>query len=489
MEKTLIKSVYFEKLKGLTEVNIKFKKPLTAIMGVNGSGKTTVIHALACIYRPDGQGENHKFPEFFVPNTDALWMGSRFHVINEIEKNGIREILPSRIYSKTFDRWNPRYDDRPKRNVYYIGIDSCLPEIEKKTETTRIKYTSRNRDDRSSRKVLRYAAYILNKDYDQLIDNEYHAKHFLGVHTQSGLKYSSLSMGTGEQRTIKILEKMFAAEPYSLILIDEIDLLLHVCALKRLVEKLYEIATEKHLQVVFTTHSLEILKLKEYVGLQYIELIKKADSSKKILVYDEPNCDIIQNLTGSCDRPIQIYVEDDFSQAIVKTVVRDKKMSSKVSILKFGSAMNAFTLAASKVMCEECLDNVLLVLDGDVCKSFEEKKTQMKKVYSGTEEGIDEKRGHAIDCITQYNLPDGLKPEEFMYNLLISCHEDDEIVKEAFKLEMVDDSHRLISIIGENLQENIETLVAHIVSLIKESDQWKDYIRPISDWLDEHKEV
>ena len=151
--------------------------------------------------------------------------------------------------------------------------------------------------------------------------------------------------------------------------------------------------------------------------------------------------------------------------------------------------MNAFTLAASKVMCEECLDNVLLVLDGDVCKSFEEKKTQMKKVYSGTEEGIDEKRGHAIDCITQYNLPDGLKPEEFMYNLLISCHEDDEIVKEAFKLEMVDDSHRLISIIGENLQENIETLVAHIVSLIKESDQWKDYIRPISDWLDEHKEV
>lgn len=489
MEKTLIKSVYFEKLKGLTDVKIEFKKPLTAVMGINGSGKTTVIHALACIYSPDGKGENHRFPEFFVPNTDALWEGSKFHVVNEVEKNRSREILPSRTYSKAYDRWSPRYNDRPKRNVYYIGIDSCLPEIEKKTETTRIKYTSSNRDDRISLKVLSYAAYILNKDYDQLIDNKYHSKHFLGVHTQSGLKYSSLSMGTGEQRTIKILEKMLLAEPYSLILIDEIDLLLHVCALKRLVKKLYEIAEEKHIQVVFTTHSLEILKLEQYVGLQYIELVKKTDSSKKMFVYSTPTCDIVQNLTGSCTRPIQICVEDDFSQAIVKTIVRDKKMSTKVSISKFGSASNAFTLVAGKSMCNERLNNLLLVLDGDVYNSFEEKETQMKKVYSGTEENIEEKRRNAINCITQYNLPEGLKPEEFMYNLLICSDENDEIVKEALKLGTEDDKHKLISKIGENLQENIETLVARIVPLIREFDQWKNYIKPVSDWLNEHSEV
>ena len=64
MEKIQIKSVFFKKLKGLNNVKIEFTKPLTAIMGVNGSGKTTVIHALACIYQPDGNGENHKFPEF-----------------------------------------------------------------------------------------------------------------------------------------------------------------------------------------------------------------------------------------------------------------------------------------------------------------------------------------------------------------------------------------------------------------------------------------
>ena len=56
------------------------------------------------------------------------------------------------------------------------------------------------------------------------MDNLFQRKHLTGVQLRSGLKYSSLSMGTGEQRTIKILDCVLKAEPYSLILIDEIDL-------------------------------------------------------------------------------------------------------------------------------------------------------------------------------------------------------------------------------------------------------------------------
>ena len=76
MDKIKTEYIKVSYLKGLRDVTIRFEKPLTAIMGVNGAGKTTVIHALACAYQPDGQGENHRFPDFFVPNTDALWNGS-----------------------------------------------------------------------------------------------------------------------------------------------------------------------------------------------------------------------------------------------------------------------------------------------------------------------------------------------------------------------------------------------------------------------------
>lgn len=176
MEKQILKSVYFKQLKCLNDVTIFFSDTLTAIMGVNGSGKTTVIHALACVYQPDdgGKGEKHKFPEFFVPNTDSLWQGSELYVVNETEgRNGQRVILPSRRYGKDIDRWSPRYENRPKRNVYYIGIDTCLPEIEKSTATSRILYSSEKKNGRLAENILRDAAYILNKSYQELLDNVY----------------------------------------------------------------------------------------------------------------------------------------------------------------------------------------------------------------------------------------------------------------------------------------------------------------------------
>lgn len=61
MEKRILKSVYFKKLKGLHDIKIEFSETLTAIMGVNGIGKTTVIHALACIYQPDGNSVYNTF--------------------------------------------------------------------------------------------------------------------------------------------------------------------------------------------------------------------------------------------------------------------------------------------------------------------------------------------------------------------------------------------------------------------------------------------
>ena len=484
MEKIQIKSVFFKKLKGLNNVKIEFTKPLTAIMGVNGSGKTTVIHALACIYQPDGNGENHKFPEFFIPNTDASWQGSEFTVVNEVEgRNKNRIIAPSKKYEKAFDRWNPRYDSRPKRNVYYIGIDSCMPEIEKSTATSRIGYSSNDRTDRISKKAVEIAAYILNKDYDVLVDNKYRKKHFLGVSTKSGLKYSSLSMGTGEQRTIKIIEKVLNAEPYSLILIDEIDLLLHVCALRRLIEKLNCLARDKHLQIVFTTHSLEMLDLKDCICLQYIDIQRKSDGTSNMLIYSSPNSDIIRNLTGQISKPINICVEDVYSQAIVKTLLRKYSISAKASIIKYGSATNAFSLIAGQHMSGTNLTNWLVILDGDKYTTADEKETQMKKAYSGTENDIEQRRSEALTCISQYKLPDNTAPEEFLYSLLIKCESDNEIVRTALSINAANDTHHLISHIKEQLQENMDTLISQIVSMVEHTEEWKVYISPVEDWI------
>lgn len=482
MEKYVLKSVYFKNLKGLTDVNIVFSDTLTAIMGVNGSGKTTVIHALSCLYQPDGKGENHRFPEFFIPNTDALWQGSEFYAVNENENSeGKRIILPSRRYSKDFDRWCPRYDDRPKRNVYYIGIDTCLPDIEKKTTTSRIAYKSTYLTDRQSSKSVELSAYILNKDYKQLIDNTYNKKHFTGVELKNGLKYSSLSMGSGEQRVIKIINSILSAEPYSLILIDEIDLLLHVSALRRLVEKVYELAKSKHIQVIFTTHSLEMTSLSHYVSIQYISNYGEGQQS---LVFDTITSDLIYSLTGQSKKTHHIFVEDVLAKCLVCEIIRKQRKSSMVDVVTFGAATNAFTIASSIVIQNDSIDNKLIVLDGDEYTTTEDKINQINKKLSGTENGAEMKRTEALKMIIDFNLPANTPPEYFLHQTILRCFPPEtEIYIAANEIKAVSDSHEWICKIIEKLDLEESRIIHEIFENAENDQEFQLYISPIYTWI------
>lgn len=489
MENYKLMSVFFKNLKGLKDAQFVFEKPLTAIMGVNGSGKTTVIHALACAYQPPegGKGENHRFSDFFVPNTDALWQGSEFYVVNEKIERDRTTILPSRKYGKAFDRWSPRYGDRPKRNIYYIGIDSCLPEIEKSNTQNRIIYSSRRKEDRLSQKVIRDAAAILNKNYQSLMENTFQNKHFNGVEWDSGLKYSSLSMGTGEQRTIKILEKILNAEPYSLILIDEIDLLLHVSSLKRLIRRLDEIARDKHLQIVFTTHALEMVDLTQYVGIQYISnisLSEEQEALEKTVVYNTINSDLVYSLTGSCERPLKLYVEDELAKAIVKKVLRTLNISGKADVIKYGAMENAFTVAAAKVLEGQDCTNTLILLDGEKYHTLDEKLVPIQKRFSGTESDIEEKWNQAASMISMFNLPNDTAPEKFFHDLVLENGDAaNELVVAAAEIQAVHDTHEWLYNIQTKLNDTESNVVRDIIDMASNSAQWNDYIRPVVEWL------
>lgn len=94
-QKITIEKIYFKELKALSKVMISISPTLTAIMGVNGVGKTTVIHALACMFQPNDEGENYKFPDFFTPSSDSLWANSELTLYYKSETGNIE-----RKYSK-----------------------------------------------------------------------------------------------------------------------------------------------------------------------------------------------------------------------------------------------------------------------------------------------------------------------------------------------------------------------------------------------------
>ena len=118
----------------MTDASFEFKAPgLTAIMGVNGIGKSTVLHALACAFKTaDALFLNYKFTQFFPPNPDASWKDSNFkieYVVMQNKQHG--EQTAEKEYGKWSDKWSPRYESRPAREVYYLGIETCVPDIEK----------------------------------------------------------------------------------------------------------------------------------------------------------------------------------------------------------------------------------------------------------------------------------------------------------------------------------------------------------------------
>ena len=462
---------------GINNLSLKFEKNLVALMGVNGSGKSTILHAIACTYSRYEKGEDYKFSYFFTPNPDASWKDSCFTVVNHDENEG--KDIP-RKYEKKGYRW-ARYSARPLRDVFFMGISSCIPEIEVEKKTSFINYVSNSEKSKLAEKVIKDASYILNKDYEELMSHATGKKKYIGVHTKGGIVYSALSMGAGEQRVIKILQTVHNAHQYSLILIDEIDLLLHVDAFRKLIIRLSEIAQDRKLQIIFTTHSMEMHGLNKYADIRYIE-----QQDNKMLVYDSIKPDLLFKLSGEMIRQYSVYVEDKLAAAIVCEIAMELKIRRHINIIIFGSIENAFTVAAGKVLDGEDISKILVVTDGDKYVTNEEKEKQLNTILTGTEDGHEEKVNMALSMIRQFKLPPDTKPEEYVHSMLIEMDDSNECVACAKNIIRVRDSHEWI----EKIEEQIggEQVYAQIMRIVSEHEYWENYVGSVREWLMQKRE-
>lgn len=475
------------KLKNLVDVSLDFTdKRLTAIMGVNGSGKSTVLHALACCYKPLSSMErkDYKFIDFFPPNTFAMWNDSNF-TINYSYRNGKDSHENALIKYQKHDRWTPKYARRPERHVIFFGINSCVPDIENDNSKSFIKLNKTQQTDDISNRIKEVCSYILNIPYDDFgICDSPSGKSFLGV-TRSNIGYcTSLSMGAGEQRVFKIIEAVLKCPKYSLILIDEIDLLLHDNALKRFIIQLSKIANTRKLQIIFTTHSILMNELTEFVSIRFIY-----QTNLKTLIKTYISSDSIEQLTGEQDRPLSIYVEDKLSKAIINQVCTEMGCKRFVSIYTFGAAINAFTILGGKELNNELDDNTVVMLDGDVYKTLSERMEQINKVITGSSSEYDKKRQHVINYILQYNLPSDVTPEKYIRDMILkipleTLPENNEYRLAFEATNVVDDDHEYILNVIQRIDIDIDVGFNKIIELASKSNDWENYTLPIKNWLE-----
>ena len=104
----------------------------------------------------------------------------------------------------------------------------------------------------------------------------------------------------------------------------------------------------------------------------------------------------MSRLTGESGKIIEIYVEDQLAEYIVREVVRNNNLLQYTSIHRFGAVRNAFVVAAALDIQGDNSENSLFVLDGDCYRTEEKRLQQMEQLYTGTEKDKKERRQKAL---------------------------------------------------------------------------------------------
>lgn len=480
-------SMKVKSLKNLKNLEIDFQgKNVTAILGPNGNGKSTILHILASAFSPldNGKGENYKFSDFFLPNTDATWNDSCLSITYSYKDSGVPHTVIDREYKKTQVRWTPRYANRFKREIYYIGIDKCVPMIESEKKQSKITYATQALQSSQITSILEKASYILNKRYIQMNSCHTTSKEFIGVEV-ADLKYSALSMSAGEQKVFHILKTVYEADKYSLILVDELDLLLHDLALQKLIEVIVERAESKKLQVIFTTHRESVVERSD-INIRHIY-----NSNGETLCLNETKPDAVARLIGGPIRSVNIFVEDDLSKTIVNHVASKLKLKKHIQVDRFGAALNCFTIASGMFLNDNNLSHYYFVLDGDVYKSDEDKKNEIRKKLVGDDPLMVQLQQATLHSIFQYNLPPATSPEKFIYETLLEDdfesyqldEEEEEILDLIRNLPLPSENHGFINDLILQLGESRDTGLSRIIRLLSKTNKWNDYVKPIHDFL------
>jgi hypothetical protein len=296
-------------------------------------------------------------------------------------------------------------------------------------------------------------------------------------------------MSAGEQKVFEILKYLIKAEKYSLILIDELDLLLHDLALKRLLEIMSEVATTKNLQIVFSSHRESILSQSHLVNIRHIHKTRE-----KTLCFNDTKPDALYRLTGEQKRILEIFVEDDLAATIVKKIATQLGCSKHVEITRFGSAINCFTTVAGLILSGQNCDNSLFVLDGDEYHLELDQIKRIEKVLTGDHENDENRRELALQKIKCLSLPDGnnskkIRPETYLHNLITSLDqsqlslEEQELYEASCCIVSVDDQHKYIDDLIDRLDFERSVGLSKVVDLVSKHNQWEDYIYNVQEWL------
>jgi energy-coupling factor transporter ATP-binding protein EcfA2 len=110
---------------------IEVQSPITAFCGLNGTGKSTLLHLAAAAYRrPNGEPGRYYITSFIVTGTldPSPYTPSAVAEFGYWQTDrSVRKLSVTR--AETAKRWSG-YKRQPERTVYFAGMGLYLPRVE-----------------------------------------------------------------------------------------------------------------------------------------------------------------------------------------------------------------------------------------------------------------------------------------------------------------------------------------------------------------------
>lgn len=421
--KNYISYIVFPRFKNLEPgTRIDFTFPVAALVGANGIGKTSVLHALWGA--PFGYSTSRFWFETDLDpisgvgsDTQRFFYGhwsSSYKGVVETRKNrvyrrdrakeywepariragdGMQPLPAGEFEGKSKDRWNP-----VQREVLYLnlkavfgGFDRYFYFDEEKDNDDRSKIRRATRHLRKiktndlqkyiyykkdrvfeNRRLNKSELYWVSKILGRKYENAHVVRHAMypGVKGQDftvifkrGNEYSEAFAGSGELSVVRLVVDLLQASEFALVLLDEPETSLHPGAQRQLLNFILEQVKLKKVQVVLSTHSPDLVE-----GLPDSAIHAFDDFGQTTTrVLSGVSANVAFNRLGKVQPNVaRVLVEDDLAKLIVLRAIESldpgERDALEVLIAPGGAAAMLMHVGPAALVSE---DNIYFLLDGD----------------------------------------------------------------------------------------------------------------------------
>lgn len=289
-------------LKGQYGFNdIKIKKGIFAICGLNGAGKSTIISYIKDLIGID-KNEND-----ILKVGESTCTASIEKLTDTILSNIDGNRLIDHISDSTLGTFI-EYNDS-LRTLNYLSQNN-LEELLEQYETI-----SFDKDD------FQMIQYLVGKEYDKCSitviedDSDSSAYPYFSINTSS-IKYDSLSMGLGEHYLFYLFWKLKSIDKSDIVIIEEPETFISIKSQEKLMNYIAKLASEQGVSFILTTHSPFILKKLEADNICVLSRYKDITS---IHYYNDKTI-ILKKLGIDIPTKGILFFEDKLAESFFKSL-------------------------------------------------------------------------------------------------------------------------------------------------------------------------